>query len=843
MFFRRRSKTSHIKNTWIEDVTISGKSKVLSLRPTYFVIRIDKQKIRELFSKDKYFIGYGLVVLMVLAVSSLSNPTKADVVNFYPTSCLGGWENPENATGAPSLEKDDSIESFNDENSARMRGTSVIFCGGFEGEIPPEAIANSFSLSFRISVDDGSVEHSKTEILVVPETEDVRVGTDNIEIIEIENSNDGNQSTDSIESEEVDTVQPEEAPSVAPEVIEQVIEVEAPAEESPEPVSSPEPEPSPAEPAGESAFLRFFTKRVHAEGEDISSVETAEPQIVEVVVDEPVVIEEIPEPQSENLEQADTSSGEVINIDRSSSENGEADLDSTPNEDSENIAEVIPNDAILKIVYTLDGEKWISLGYISMSSWKDLNFSLPLKEWSDVNSFQIKLEQVSSFDEKPVVFLDSVILSAEYDGLGEDPIRQPDFGTDVILSDKIVDDIRVIKILRNDIPMIWYTKIPPAVELPEGEIIEEQDGVEIIVVTEDETDRTLDVPVEVEVVVPVEEVVEPEEVETIEEPVVETLPVDPTPENIEIIPSENTEIISFGRKIKNLFGVLQVYAEGEDGGGESSGGSGGESGGGESSSSEGDSSSSAESSSSTSESSTGDEASSASSTSDGSEAGSSENSISDSTVDNPDSSENSVVSEDNSETLNSDAIIENQVNDSINKVLDDINIGESGNIIIDTIHKYDNSDVKITEDLILSTTEAIVPGLTPISYTEEQIMNERASGTEWNLVALGSSVDVATTVDVSGGIIFWFAPGNTAIYQYNTASGGISSEGISSTVDSEIKYLEPSGDISEISVDAQNSELITPKEEKDALEMESILNSETVKEEDLENITIKEKID
>lgn len=851
MFFSRRSKTSQIKNTWIEDVTISGKSKVLSLRPTYFVIKIDKQKIRELFSKDKYFIGYGLVVLLVLAVSSLSNPTKADVVNFYPTSCLGGWENPENATGAPSLEKDEKIESFNEENSARMRGTSDIFCGGFEGEIPPEAIANSFSLSFRISVDDGSVKHSKTEILVVPETEDVRVGTDNIEIIEIENSGDEIQSVDSIENQELDsgtdsteTVQSEEVPSVSPEVIEQVIEAETPAEESPEPVSSPEPEPSPAEPAGESAFLRFFTKIVHAEGEDTPSVDTTESQTVEVVVDEPVVIEEIPEPQSENLEQADTSSSEVINIDRSSSENGEVDLDSTPNEDSENIAEVIPNDAILKIVYTLDGEKWVSLGYVSMSSWKDLSFSLPLKEWSDVNSFQIKLEQVSSYDEKPVVFLDAIILSAEYDGLGEDPIRQPDFGTDIILSDKTIDDIRVIKILRNDIPMIWYTKIPPAVELPEGEVIEEQDGVEIIVVTEDETDGSIDNPVEVEVVAPVEEVVEPEVVETIEEPVVETLPVDSTPENTEIVPLENTEIISFSRKIKNLFGVLQVYAEGEDGGGESSGSSGSESGGGESSSSEGDSSGSESTSSSTSEPSSNEGDSADSGSSESSESDSADIPSFDSEVVDVGSSEGeSTPPEDNSLILDSENSTDEQVNDSINKILNDINLGESGNIIINTIHKYDSGDIKITEDLILSTTEAIVPGLTPISYTEEQIMSERASGTEWNLVALGSSVDVATTVDVSGGIIFWFAPGNTAIYQYNTASGGISSEGISSVTDSEIKYLEPNGDVSKISVDIQDSEIITPEEERNASVLESVSDSQATIQEGAEIVSIKEKVD
>ncbi len=829
MFFRRRAGTSHIKNTWIEDITISGKSKVLSLRPTYFVIRIDKQKIRELFSKDKYFIGYGLVVLIVLAVSSLSNPTKADVVNFYPTSCLGGWENPENATGAPSLDKDENLESFNEENSARMRGTSDIFCGGFEGEIPPEAVANSFSLSFRISVDDGSVEHKKTEVLVVPETEEVRVGTDNIELIEIESSDTENQSIDPTENQEVsieqdstNTAETEEVSIPESEIPTEDVQVEAPAQESPEPENSPESTPDTTESSGESAFLRFFTRRVHAEGEVVTDLEVAEdivsPQVEEAPAQDTISIEEsVVDEQSavenQTSEQIDTGLEEVINIDRSSSENDEIDSSVSEDGNTGDLAEVVPNDAILKIIYTLDGEKWVSLGYISMSSWKDLKFSIPLTDWSSVSSFQIKLEQISSYDERPVVFLDSIILSAEYDGLGEDPIRQPDFGTDVILYDKTVDDIRVIKILRNDIPMIWYTKIPPPVDLPEGKILEEQDGVEIIMATDDtpivDTETPTDSSGEGDVTLPVEE------------PASEVLPTETIPENQDTNSTEEgAEIISFVRKIKNIFGVLQVYAEGEEGGASDGGSS--DSGGGDSSSQGGDSSSttsengsdssSSESSSSESNSSSGAEES--VSSIDPTDTNNSENSV----------TEDSLVEENNSVVSESDITTDNQVSDSINKVLDDINIGEGGNIIIDTINKYDNSDIKITEDLLLSTTEEIIPGLTPILYTEEQIMEERASGVEWNLVAVGESIDTSTPVDVSGGIIFWFGPGKSVIYQYNTASGGISSEGVSVTTDSEVKYLEPNGDVSEVSIDIQDSEIITPKEEIER--QEAILESE-----------------
>ncbi len=822
MFFRRIFKTSQVKNTWIEDVTISTKSKVLSLRPNYFVIKIDKQKIRELFGKEKYFIGYGLVILLVLAVSSFSNPTKADIVNFYPTSCLGGWENPENATGAPSLEEDESIESFNEENSTRMRGSSDIFCGGFEGDIPPDAIANSFSLSFRISVDDGSVEHKKSEVLVVPETEDVRVGTDNIEIIEIDSTTEGNQTTDSSEILE-ESIDGESTPSTTPE--ESVIEIPSdevvPVESSPEPEApseSTQPEESSEQApdsTGESAFMRFFTKIVHAEGEDSSVIENIpEDRVVDTSIVE-VDLTDTQTQETQEVAEIDVSSSEVINIDRPDTEDAVSESEEGINEDStSNEPEVVPNDAILKITYTLDGEKWTSLGYISMSSWKDLKFSLPLEQWSDMSSFQVKLEQISTYDEKPVVFLDSIIVSAEYDGLGEDPIRQPDFGSDVILLDKTVEDIRVIKVLRGDVPMIWYTRIPPPVELPEGEVIEEQEGIEIISLTEDS------VPIGDEVVPepedPVETLTEDQVVPPVES-LPEILPTEATPEIIETIPVVDTEIISFRKKIKNLFGVLQVYAEGEDGGGES-----------------GDSSSGGESSS-------GSDSGSAPDVSTESPAEENNSTSSDSDSIASDSVEESIsVSEGDSASVDSDTSTENQINDSINEVLDDINIGESGNIIINSIQSDNIDNILITEDLLLSTTEGIVPGLTPVIYTEEQIMSERASGTEWNLVAVGESVDVTTTVDVSGGIIFWFAPGNTAIYQYNTASGGVSSETISTTVDSEVKFLEPNGDVSEVSIDTQDGEIITPKEEEDA-EQEASLKSEEINDKII-SVEIKEEI-
>ncbi len=415
----------------------------------------------------------------------------------------------------------------------------------------------------------------------------------------------------------------------------------------------------------------------------------------------------------------------------------------------------------------------------------------------------------------PVIYLDSVIIEVEYAGeIPEDTLAQPDFSTDIVLSDSTVEDIRVIKILREGVPMIWYTKLIPLtaeeallqsennlnqeLPLPTSEDSTVVETIQIIGVEDDvpTEDILIDVPVTTEDPAPA---VEEDPITEDPTPIIEEVPV------TEDIVTPSTNEVTVLNKIKSLFGLHPVYAE--EGATETSGDT-------------SDSSSSGDEVSVTSDSSTEPEVEANTDTNTDIDP---ESSSLDLNIDEEVPSEDQEINEENTQsdfdsvpTPGEGVII---INNFVNE-----NIPQS-------TQYFDDENIPI-----ITTTEEIVPGVIPIIYTDEQIQAERAKGLEWNFVASGDTVDIATPVDVSGTIIFWLSRDKTAINQYNTASGGMSSQSISTSLESEVKYLEPNGDVSEIAIDPANLEIVTPLEEKIA-EEEALnqLKTDTTANEDIKN--------
>ncbi|MCF7843399.1 hypothetical protein K9M47_00700 [Candidatus Gracilibacteria bacterium] len=79
-----------------------------------------------------------ILTLFLMVIGSILSPKgSAEVVTFYPTACLGGWNNPRNAEGEPQTKSNSSESEFTKDNSAVLpSGTHAdIYCGGFVGEI------------------------------------------------------------------------------------------------------------------------------------------------------------------------------------------------------------------------------------------------------------------------------------------------------------------------------------------------------------------------------------------------------------------------------------------------------------------------------------------------------------------------------------------------------------------------------------------------------------------------------------------------------------------------------------------------------------------------------------
>lgn len=774
-FIRKTSKKKSPTRMLSGDVFFDNQKSVLSLRKKARFLVINWKLIFQ--QKETKLIMFMLGMIILFSGALFSFKSSANVTTFAPESCLGGWYATENATGLPSLLPDSEPIEYNEDNSARLRGNSEIYCGDFRGEIPQDSSPKKFLVTFHVAIDDGTLEHKKSELVETGDVEitnsDNEVGTENIDAV-LESSDTPIQIIEdsTVSSEENST---ESAGS------ENVTESTSGSSESTssEDGSSSGQESS-SDSGGEttstdSAFLRFFIKKVFAQEE----VPAPEAQVVEVVsetentetVSDPEVT--IDEPV---LEETTDSGDDVVKEESDNIENKEElslDENSVSTESEESS---VPPDAVLEAFYTFDGENWESFGYIRMNTWEESSFEIPLYKWDDLARVQIKLQPVFSFDMKPEVYLDAITVDVEYSDQNADPLRQPDFATDVILSDTTVDDIRVIKMLRDGEPMIWYTKIPPPPTVIEGSPeIEILQG-EVTESTETEnTDNT------VQTETPSENVQQNPTNNT------ETTP----PEVLEeVTPVQETQARIINT-IKSTFGLERVWAQ-ESSLGESSSG-GGESSGGETSSASSSDSSGSESSSSSSES-TSEQSSS------GQESGSS---VQSQTTQTEEVSSNENISIEQQDFTLEEAGIPVQeiinVDDVLNNKIPDI--------------------LDINETIIpITTTEEIVPGVTPIIYTEEQIQQERAKGLEWNFVAKGDVVDITTPVDISGGKIFWLSRDKTAIYEYNTLSGSVSSQSINPEKEVEIKYTEPNGDISEINIDPVDLLITTPKEEETGIQ-------------------------
>jgi hypothetical protein len=160
LFWQTREKISSPKARSLDGIFQVHKKKILDLNKHYWVVRIDKDFFKGFFIKHHRLMSLVGVFLIVTILGSFSGFARADVATFYPSTCLGGWEHPENAEGEPSLSAGADASLFTLENSTHMQSSSdALYCGGFKGNIPENTKPTHFRISLSLSVDDGSVNH------------------------------------------------------------------------------------------------------------------------------------------------------------------------------------------------------------------------------------------------------------------------------------------------------------------------------------------------------------------------------------------------------------------------------------------------------------------------------------------------------------------------------------------------------------------------------------------------------------------------------------------------------------------------------------------------------------
>ncbi len=187
---------------------------VLSLRKKDdFKIEINLTHVKNFFSKNRKLVTPIGILVLVIIVFSIAMKGKANIVNFYPETCLGGWENPSNASGQPSVSSDAQGSDFTRDNSAFLRNrTAQMFCGDFGGEVPSDSVPRKFTVRFSWFVDDGSYDKGEkiiNEALDEGRTIDTIIDTDTVETAEPQ-ENSSNAESSLFENTETSTVQTQE---------------------------------------------------------------------------------------------------------------------------------------------------------------------------------------------------------------------------------------------------------------------------------------------------------------------------------------------------------------------------------------------------------------------------------------------------------------------------------------------------------------------------------------------------------------------------------------------------------------------------------------------------------
>jgi len=509
-FWRKREDASLPKTHFFNDIFLIPKKKLLDLHKRYLVIRIDTDFFKSFFASHHHLISLITFFLIIAIVSIFYGFTQASVATFYPTTCLGGWEHPENIEGEPSLSSDASASDFNLGNSAHLQSSSdALYCGGFKGEIPDNTKPTHFRIFLHLSVDDGSVVHQEMkpfgDIILAP-TENP---AETLPITPPDSSSDS-------------TTTPAPTPDSTPTT----------------------PVVPPPDNQAQSFLDNFFAPKVFADDNATDGTDSLAPATDATIPDNttPDVIPPVP---------ADTNNTTP------------APAPAVENPDNA-LPSQAPSDAFLEVDYTLDGATWNSLGTISRSSWQNNSFDIPITEWTNLDHLQISIKTLPTFDNPLVVYLDSIEIFVEYDDIPkliETPtviIKDP---SNIISSDK--NDFS-----SNEQPTFTITN--PNLNTDDLKILVDQNKAEVVSdpngalsePTEPETEALTPEAVLKPVMDSVDKIITPHVPET-----PDTLTPEPVPDVQPSIPASDAPVsVNFLQKgIGNLFSIFKTkksYASG-----------------------------------------------------------------------------------------------------------------------------------------------------------------------------------------------------------------------------------------------------------------------------------------
>jgi hypothetical protein len=107
----------------------------LILKKKEWKLEVSRNSVWRFFGRHKKALIAALAIIIAGVVTRYVLVGFADTADFYPSSCLGNWENVQNALGKPDLPPGAPASAFTTFNSAVLgTSTAQMFCGNFSGD-------------------------------------------------------------------------------------------------------------------------------------------------------------------------------------------------------------------------------------------------------------------------------------------------------------------------------------------------------------------------------------------------------------------------------------------------------------------------------------------------------------------------------------------------------------------------------------------------------------------------------------------------------------------------------------------------------------------------------------
>lgn len=421
--FFKKNKNKLENKLKTHDIKIIPHKKVILFKKRGWKIEITSKDLFNFLYKFKFlFSSFAIFIIILLFVFYFK--TKANVVQFYPESCLGGWQNPQNASGKPDLLKDSKEDNFNKNNSAVLNNViSEIYCGKFSGDIPENTEPIKAIIKFSWFIKEGgnnfidldnnliNIETS-TLIQVIDSSTSGEINT----LIEEDNSS---TTEKQINSSTINNLNENNLNSNLPD--QNSIKQNSNTEET-KPQDAPKSEMLPNE-SIPSSFWNKLLKFVFAQDVNNTQIEffnsSTEKDIINTTSQDNLENNNQNNFDLSNASSSDSSENLLNTSTKKFSNDDLLQTYSTSTINTENNQISTSSDDIFEILYTFDGLNWQSLGKVDFSNWQNLEFEIANFDWSKLDNFQVKIQSISPKEYNLIAYLDGMILETEYENIND----------------------------------------------------------------------------------------------------------------------------------------------------------------------------------------------------------------------------------------------------------------------------------------------------------------------------------------------------------------------------------------------------------------------------------------